>query len=105
MRFGLSENIVSKIADVLGQYPAIEKAVIYGSRAKGNFKIASDIDIALKGEKIDLKVLSDVSLKMDDLLLPYKFDLSIYKHISNPELLAHIDRAGQVLWDASSPTS
>lgn len=100
MQFGLSDNTVLKINHVLEQYPAVEKAVIYGSRAKGNFKPSSDIDIALKG-KLNLKVLSDISLKLDDLLLPYKLDLSIYNHIANPELLDHIDRVGKILWDAN----
>ncbi|HWZ35309.1 MAG TPA: nucleotidyltransferase domain-containing protein [Mucilaginibacter sp.] len=100
MQFGLSENTVLKINSVLGQYPAVEKAVVYGSRARGNFKSSSDIDITLKG-KLNLRVLSDISLKLDDLLLPYKLDLSIYNHIANPELLDHIDRVGKVLWDAN----
>jgi predicted nucleotidyltransferase len=96
MQYGLSENIVIKINEVLKQFPAVEKAVIYGSRAKGNFKSSSDIDIALKG-KIDLQVLSRITLKLDDLLLPYKFDLSIYNHIANSALIDHIDRIGKTL--------
>lgn len=104
MLFGLSENTVFKINHVLQQYPAVERAVIYGSRAKGNFKSSSDIDIALKG-KLDLKILSDISLKLDDLLLPYKLDLSIYNHITNAELLDHIDRVGKVLWDANNASA
>jgi predicted nucleotidyltransferase len=85
----------------LEQFPAVEKAVIYGSRAKGNFKPSSDIDIALKGNGLNLRLLSRIILKLDDLLLPYKFDLSIYNHIANAELLAHIDRVGQTLWDVN----
>jgi len=104
MLFGLSENTVLKINHVLQQYPAVERAVIYGSRAKGNFKSSSDIDITLKGE-LDLKILSDISLKLDDLLLPYKLDLSIYNHIANAELLNHIDRVGKVLWDAKDASA
>ena len=104
MLFGLSENTVLKINHVLQQYPAVERAVIYGSRAKGNFKSSSDIDITLKGE-LDLKILSDISLKLDDLLLPYKLDLSIYNHIANAGLLDHIDRAGRVLWDAKAAST
>jgi predicted nucleotidyltransferase len=99
MQYGLAENIVFKINHIFEQYPAIEKAIIYGSRAKGNFKASSDIDIVLKGNDINIQLLSRVTLKLDDLLLPYKFDLSIYNHIVNPELLDHIDRVGQTLWD------
>ncbi|MDB4926932.1 nucleotidyltransferase domain-containing protein [Mucilaginibacter sp.] len=101
MQYGLSSNTVSKINEVLEQFPVVEKAVIYGSRAKGNFKASSDIDITLKGSGIDLSILIRLNLKLDDLLLPYKFDLSIYNHIANPELLDHIDRVGQTLWDAN----
>jgi predicted nucleotidyltransferase len=97
MKYGLTENTVLKITHVLEQFPAIEKAVIYGSRAKGNFKTSSDIDITLKGE-VNLQLLSRIMIKLDDLLLPNKFDLSIYKHIANPELLDHINRIGETLY-------
>jgi predicted nucleotidyltransferase len=99
MRYGLAEETVLKISQVMVQFPAVEEVVIYGSRAKGNFKASSDIDIVLKGNDINLQLLSRITLKLDDLLLPYKFDLSIYNHIVNPELLDHIDRVGQTLWD------
>ena len=101
MRFGLSENTVLKINNVFEQYAEVEKAVVYGSRAKGDFKTYSDIDITLKGAQIDLKILSGITLKLDDLLLPYKFDLSIYNHLSNTELIEHIDRVGKVLWESN----
>lgn len=100
MQYGLSENILVKINKVLDQFPAVDKAVIYGSRAKGNFRPSSDIDLTLKGN-IDLQLLSRIILKLDDLLLPYKFDISIYNHITNVELLDHIDRIGQTLWDSN----
>jgi predicted nucleotidyltransferase len=99
MRYGLAEETVLKISQVMVQFPAVEEVVIYGSRAKGNFKASSDIDIVLKGNDINLQLLSRITLKLDDLLLPYKFDLSIYNHIVNSELLDHIDRVGQTLWD------
>ena len=97
MLFGLSENVIASICGVLSKHPEIEEAVIYGSRAKGNFKPGSDIDIALKGE-INLGTLNRTSLDLDDLLLPYTFDLSIYSRIHNGELLEHIERAGKTLY-------
>lgn len=101
MQYGLSENTINEINYVLEQYPAVKKAVIYGSRAKGTFKASSDIDIVLQGNEINLQLLSRITIKLDDLLLPYKFDLSIYNHIANAELLDHINRVGQILWEAN----
>jgi predicted nucleotidyltransferase len=94
MIYGLTQENIARITNILSQFPAIEKAIIYGSRVKGNFKPSSDIDIVLKGNKVNLQTLSGVSLKLDDLLLPNKFDLSIYHHINNPDLLDHIQRVG-----------
>ena len=97
MRFGLSESIISSICSVLSKHPEIEEAVIYGSRAEGNCRPGSDIDIALKG-KIGLTALNRISMELDDLLLPYTFDLAIYSHIENKDLLEHINRAGKTLY-------
>jgi predicted nucleotidyltransferase len=100
MKYGLSQITLLKIINVLQQSPEIESAILYGSRAKGNFKPSSDIDIVLKGDDLNLQILSQVSLKLDDLLLPNKFDLSIYHHITNKELSDHITRAGKTLYHA-----
>ena len=97
MRFGLSENVIASICGVRSKHPEIEEAVIYGSRAMGNYKPGSDIDIALKGT-IGLAALNRISMEIDDLLLPYTFDLAIYSHIENGEFLEHIERAGKTLY-------
>lgn len=97
MRFGLSGNVIASICGVLSKHPEIEEAVIYGSRAKGNYRPGSDIDVALKGD-IGLAALNRISMELDDLLLPCTFDLAIYAHIGNRELLEHIERAGKTLY-------
>ncbi|MFH1525718.1 MAG: nucleotidyltransferase domain-containing protein [Bacteroidota bacterium] len=98
MKFGLKENIIDKIADVLAEHPQIEKAMLYGSRAKGNYKNGSDIDLTLFGEKITLQLINKINGKIDDLLLPYKIDISIFSQISNEELIEHINRVGVILY-------
>jgi predicted nucleotidyltransferase len=102
MDYGLSQNTINNIVNIMQQYPAIETAILYGSRAKGTFKSTSDIDIVLKGEDVNLTTLSSVSIKLDDLLLPNKFDLSIYHHIDNQELSDHISRVGKTLYHVAS---
>jgi type I restriction enzyme S subunit len=76
----------------------IEKAILFGSRAKGNYKPYSDIDIALKGEKLDLLLKGTIETELDDLLLPYKMDIILFKHINNDELIDHIERVGKILY-------
>ncbi len=94
MKFGLKENTVQKIQHVFSVFPEVDEAVLYGSRAKGNYKPGSDVDLTLKGKDINLSVLNKISLQLDDLLLPYTFDLSIYRHIDNSDLIDHIKRIG-----------
>lgn len=98
MQFGLEEKVIDKVNQVLSLHPRVEQAVIFGSRAKGNFKIGSDIDLALKGVGITLTVINQLSNEIDDLLLPYSFDLISFSEISNSELLEHINRVGIVFY-------
>jgi predicted nucleotidyltransferase len=95
MQFGLSTEDINKIKEVIARFPEVERVIIYGSRAKGNYKLASDIDLTLVGEKLTLSLLQSLENDMDDLLLPYKFDISIFHQISNPDLINHIERLGK----------
>lgn len=99
MKFGLEENTLTQISAVLRAFPEVEKAVLYGSRAKGNFKAGSDIDLALYGADLSLLLLHRIEDALDDLLLPYRLDLTIFSRITNAELLAHIARVGVVFYE------
>ncbi len=98
MLFGLSIEDIDKIKNLFKQFEFIDKVILYGSRAKGNYRPSSDIDITLFGENLTLSELQLIENEIDDLLLPYKFDVSIYNQISNIELIEHIDRVGKVLY-------
>lgn len=98
MPYGLEKETLEKIIGIFAQYGAVQEAIIYGSRAKGNHKPGSDIDLTLKGDDLNLKILNQISLDLDDLLLPYTFDLSIYHHIQQPDLIDHILRVGKVFY-------
>lgn len=91
----MTKEEIANIEAVFSKYPQIEEVVIYGSRAKGNFKPASDIDLTLIGKNIDLSLQTKIEFDLDDLMLPYKFDISIYSKITNPEFLEHIQRVGK----------
>ncbi len=93
-KFGLNSNTLQQITTILAKFTAIDRVVIYGSRAKGNYKNGSDVDLCLFGESIDLHLVYSIIQALDDLLLPYKFDITVYDKISNNELKEHIDRVG-----------
>ena len=98
MRFGLEGDTINKINGVFRQYENIEEVIVYGSRAKGNFKIGSDIDLTIKSKTFTLTELLQVENQLDDLLLPYKIDLSLFHQISNVALVEHIERVGKVFY-------
>ncbi|MGK4566984.1 nucleotidyltransferase domain-containing protein [Flavobacterium sp. 3HN19-14] len=95
---GLNISDIQKIQSVLNSYAEIEKAILFGSRAKGSYKPASDIDLTLVGQNLNLTIQQKIEGKLDDLLLPYKFDISIHHTISNAALLDHIERIGITLY-------
>lgn len=96
--FGLKGRALSLITDIFKSHPDVEEAVLYGSRAKGTYKPGSDIDIVLKGKNLNLKELNRIILKLEELELPYTFDVSIYHRIQDPELVNHIKRVGKTLY-------
>lgn len=97
-RFGLKEATINQIISVFSQYPQIQKVLLYGSRAKGNYRNGSDIDLTLIGD-VSYSQLSSIEDKIDDLLLPYSFDISIFSDVDNPDLVDNINRIGVVFYE------
>ena len=97
-QFGLQKEDIQKINTVFDQYEAVLEVILYGSRAKGNFKNGSDIDLTIIDKNLIFSQLIEIETKLDDLLLPYKIDLSQKKHINNNDLLEHIERIGKVFY-------
>ena len=101
MKFGLTDNTVSTMKLILSQFSEIDCAIIFGSRAKGNYKNGSDVDITLIGSNLSLELLAKISSKLDDLSMPYTVDLSVFSMIENQDLIDHIKRVGKVLFARS----
>ena len=94
-KYGLTDHDIAAIQSVLKRHPKVIKAILYGSRAKGNYRRGSDIDLTLQGELLEYTDLVAIDNALDELLLPYTIDLSIYHQIENPDLINHIERIGK----------
>jgi uncharacterized protein len=97
IKYGLPIAAVDALKKIFKQHDNIKKIILYGSRAKGNYRAGSDIDLCLEGQALTLKDLLAIENQLDDLLLPWEIDLSLKHQIDNPKLLAHIERVGLIL--------
>jgi len=91
---GLSPETTEKINQVFARYSEIDQVCLYGSRAKDNYRLGSDIDLTVMGEALTTSALWKIEVELDDLLLPYKIDLSLFRQIENQALKEHIGRVG-----------
>jgi len=97
LRFGLKPDVIEALHTVFAQFPEIDSVWVYGSRAKGDFRPGSDIDLTIKlvpGVNPSSTFLSKIRQNLEDLNLIYMIDLSLYNKIENAELIDHIDRVG-----------
>ncbi|WP_221793163.1 nucleotidyltransferase domain-containing protein [Oceanobacter mangrovi] len=99
MRYGLPDNSLQQLLQLFAGQPKVRQVILYGSRAKGNYRPGSDIDLTLVGPELELQDLNRIEQQLDDLLLPWSVDLSLFADIDNPDLIDHIQRVGQVLYE------
>jgi predicted nucleotidyltransferase len=95
---GLKDQQLEEIRNFARKYPLIEQVIVYGSRAMGNFRPGSDVDLVLVGK--DLKLSDQLAFwnDLDDSYQPYFFDVAILHQIQNDSLLEHIQREGKIIY-------
>ncbi|MCK9160001.1 MAG: nucleotidyltransferase domain-containing protein [Bacteroidaceae bacterium] len=96
--YGLSDIVIQDICSVLKKHDHIDEAIIFGSRAKGNYHEGSDIDLAIKGHHISYEELMDINIQIDDLGLLYGVDVINYNEKTGTPIGEHIDRVGQIFY-------
>ena len=87
-------------------FSQVKKVVLYGSRATGNYKNGSDIDLTLFGEEdLTIHVMRKIMNKLDDLSLPYTIDLSVFRDMDDPDVVEHIKQTGIVFYEKNKGVS
>ncbi len=97
--FGLPDKTLVVIRQILADYPAVKKAILYGSRAKGTYQPGSDIDLTLIGDNLDLRMLGRIASRLEESPIPYQVDLSLWKLLDHMKLREHIERVGVVFYE------
>lgn len=100
MPYGISEDSFNNIIGVFNAFKKITQVRLFGSRALGRHRPGSDIDLAVEGDSLTLNDLLEIRLKLDNLMLPYRFDLVVLDDQITPELRDHIERVGTVIYQS-----
>lgn len=95
--FGLKDYVIEDIKKVLSKYECLEKAAIFGSRAREDYKKTSDIDIAIYAKDITSTTVNMIRNDFDELDIIYKIDVIDYYRISKQALKENIDKEGIVI--------
>lgn len=98
--FGLDESVIQALALVFSRYARIGAVLLYGSRATGDYRLDSDIDLTIMGDELSEFQLLQLASDIEDLALPLHVDLSLFNEIDSAELLAHINRVGKMFYRA-----
>lgn len=96
--YGFTDNERKWMNDIFASIPHIEKVILYGSRAKGNFREFSDVDITLLGDELTHDDLLELYDKLYDSDLPYNYDVSIFSKLEDKDFIEHIKRVGKFIY-------
>lgn len=96
--YGLTNIEMEQMRSVFASHKEVEQVWLYGSRARENHQRYSDVDLMLVGSNIDLTSMAQIDEQLDDLFLPYHFDVCAQHRLTNSALMASINREGRILY-------
>jgi predicted nucleotidyltransferase len=100
MEFGLDNSDIKRIKEVFAGFPQVKQVIVFGSRAMGNYKPGSDIDLAIQGDAITFDVVLEIIDCLERLGMLYRFDLQNLSSIKDPAVQEHIKRVGKEFYSA-----
>lgn len=96
--YGLTDMEMEQIRSIFASHKEVKQVWLYGSRARDEHQHYSDVDLMLVGKDVDLTCMAQIDEQLDDLLLPYRFDICAQHRINNIALMANIHRDGRMLY-------
>jgi predicted nucleotidyltransferase len=106
MPYGLADKEITQIMNAADKFNDIKTVILFGSRAKGNYKPGSDVDLAVKGDRLQEQTIAQLAdFLNEETTMPYFFDVVDYGNLDNPQLMVHIDRRGITLFQRSDDGS
>ena len=100
--YGLDDEEIRLLKDIFSSIKGLERVILYGSRAKGNYKPFSDIDISLEGRDLNEEDLTEVQYRLSESSLPYFCDVSLLSRLTSPSLIDHIRRRGKTIYQRAA---
>lgn len=99
-RYGLTDRDMKTIQSILQSCPEINSVHLFGSRAKGNHRLGSDVDLAIMNEGVSEKSISKLRDQFEESTLPYRIDLVDFNKLKKREFIEHIERVGVPFYTA-----
>ena len=93
----LSPEALDKMCALFRRHPEVSEVTLFGSRAKGTHTERSDVDLVVAGEVNPLQAEA-LAAELEELPLPYRFDVQALAHIQHRPLAEHIKREGIVIY-------
>ena len=94
MSDGLKERHRKAVIDIIAANVRVERAVLFGSRCTGSFRPASDVDVALFGDRLSMSDQIALAAAMEDLTIPQRVNLLLYGTVGSTALRKHIETEG-----------
>ena len=84
--FDTVESVLAEVKRIIQEYPKIEKVILFGSRARGDERYNSDIDLCVFAPETQYDMFSDFASAVDDIYTHYSFDVVFFPHLNNETL-------------------
>jgi len=96
--YGLKESDIAILQEIGKNHPGIKRIIIFGSRARGNYKNASDVDLAIEGDLSPADIWKISGLLNDEAPTPYFFDVVHFDNLSGRGFKERLEGEGSVVY-------